>query len=75
MIVLRSPDSETTANLSGMVQGIGYIIAGVGPLAASLIRDWSGGWHGVAALCAGLGLAAACFGYLAGRARQVGAPT
>ncbi len=72
MIVLRSPDSETTAKLSGMAQGIGYILAGGGPFAASLIRDWSGGWHGVAALGVGLGIAATCFGYLAGRARQVG---
>lgn len=71
IIVLRSPDSETTAKLSGMVQGLGYLIAGVGPFLASYLREWTGGWEGVAAMSVGLGLAATYFGILAGRARLV----
>ena len=71
LIVLRSPDSETTAKLSGMVQGIGYLIAGIGPFLASFIREWTGGWEGVAAMSVVLGLAAAYFGHLAGRAKLV----
>ena len=54
--------------------GFGYIIAGIGPFAASLNRDWSGGWQASAALCVGLGCAAGLLGLSRGRARQVGAP-
>lgn len=45
MISLRSPDPMTTARLSGMAQTIGYLLAGVGPLAVGLLHDLTGAWH------------------------------
>ncbi|MDO4909979.1 MAG: MFS transporter [Corynebacterium sp.] len=35
---------ESTANLSALVQGIGYVLAGCGPLAVGVLHSWSGGW-------------------------------
>lgn len=44
-IVLRSPDARTAASLSGMAQGIGYVLAGCGPLLVGLIRDRTGSFE------------------------------
>lgn len=41
---LRAPDSDTTAALSGMAQGGGYLIAAAGPLLIGLVHEASGGW-------------------------------
>lgn len=41
---LRSPDSDTTAALSAMGQGAGYLIAAVGPLAMGLVYSLTGSW-------------------------------
>lgn len=43
-IVLRSTDSETTAELSGMSQSIGYLLAAVGPIIIGLTYDATGSW-------------------------------
>jgi CP family cyanate transporter-like MFS transporter len=42
--LLRAPDAERTAALSGMAQSVGYGIAALGPPAAGLLHDASGGW-------------------------------
>ncbi|QUH04512.1 MFS transporter [Saccharopolyspora erythraea] len=67
----RSPDSDTTAALSGMAQGAGYLIAATGPLAVGLLHEWSGNW--IAPLLFVLAVCAAQFGagMLAGRPLQV----
>ncbi|MEV4312637.1 MFS transporter [Actinocrispum sp. NPDC049592] len=44
-----SPDLATA--LSGMVQGLGYIIAGIGALACGLIHSSTGGWLAPLAMC------------------------
>lgn len=44
VIALRSRDATDTARLSGMVQGIGYLLAGVGPFLFGLLHDLTGGW-------------------------------
>ena len=44
VIALRSRDATDTARLSGMVQGIGYLLAGVGPFLFGLLHDMTGGW-------------------------------
>ncbi|MCV7251125.1 MFS transporter [Mycobacterium hackensackense] len=44
VIALRSRDAADTAALSGMVQGIGYLLAGVGPFLFGLLHDLTGGW-------------------------------
>ncbi len=71
IIVLRSGDSVTATELSGMVQSVGYTIAAGGPLAVGLIHDWTGGWDAIAPFLLAVGLATAAFGWAAGRDRQV----
>src|SRR4029079_8355183 len=44
VIALRARTPEDTARLSGMVQGLGYLMAGVGPLLFGLLHDVTGGW-------------------------------
>lgn len=44
LITLRSPDTEHTAELSAMAQGVGYTLAAVGPFALGALHDASGGW-------------------------------
>lgn len=68
LLVLRAPNAAVASSLSGMVQGIGYTGAALGPLAFGLLRDAGGDWDsttifflvsaGILALIAGL--AAGC---------------
>ncbi|ORV05543.1 CynX/NimT family MFS transporter [Mycolicibacterium fallax] len=44
VIALRARDAETTASLSGMAQGIGYLFAGLGPLLFGVLHGVTGGW-------------------------------
>lgn len=44
LIGLRGRDAEVTAALSGMVQGGGYLLAALGPLAVGLLRQLTDGW-------------------------------
>ncbi|MDX1638167.1 MAG: MFS transporter [Balneolaceae bacterium] len=43
-IVLRTADSETATELSGMSQSIGYTLAAVGPTLFGALHDRTGGW-------------------------------
>ncbi len=71
IIVLRSGDSHIAAQLSGMAQSVGYALASLGPLAAGLLHDRTGGWGAAGVLVVAITLAAALFGVAAGRDRQV----
>ncbi|RVA23264.1 cyanate transporter, partial [Mesorhizobium sp. M7D.F.Ca.US.004.03.1.1] len=75
LIVLRSPDSHVAAHLSGMAQGVGYVLAAFGPLLVGLIRGWTGSFSASALLFVALGLGAAIMGFGAGHALHVGART
>ncbi|WP_339609142.1 hypothetical protein [uncultured Roseivirga sp.] len=44
LIIFRSDDSETAAELSGMAQSIGYLIAATGPIVFGSIFDLTGNW-------------------------------
>jgi MFS transporter, CP family, cyanate transporter len=44
VIALRARNAEDTAQLSGMAQGLGYLIAGTGPFLFGLLHDVSDGW-------------------------------
>ncbi len=64
LIVLRAPNPQATAALSGMAQGVGYTVAALGPLAVGLLHDASHDWSSstllfivifAGALTAGLG--------------------
>lgn len=74
-IGLRAHDAHIAAQLSGMAQGTGYLIAATGPLAVGALHDATGGWSvpmiGVLAVTAAMAVP----GVAAGRLRAVGAPT
>lgn len=75
VIVLRSPDPQVAAHLSGMAQCVGYLLAAIGPLVVGIIRGWTGSFAWCAALFIALGLVAAYNGWRAGRTLHVGAKT
>ena len=74
LIVMRSPDARVAAQLSGMAQGIGYLIAACGPMLVGLLRAATGSFDAAAFLFCGIGFALLLAGIGAGRARLVGAP-
>lgn len=43
-LVLRSPDTEATTQLSGMAQSIGYTVAATGPVVVGFLYDLTAGW-------------------------------
>lgn len=69
--VLRAPDSDRAAELSGMAQAVGYTLAAVGPFAFGALHDATDGWDLplAALLAATVPLLAA--GVAAGRPRTV----
>ncbi|MET8469354.1 MFS transporter [Streptomyces sp. NPDC006422] len=71
VIVLRSPDAARAAEMSGMAQSVGYLLAAAGPFLLGALHDATGGWTVplalLAALCVPMGLA----GIGAGRNRQL----
>jgi MFS transporter, CP family, cyanate transporter len=71
LIGLRARTPETTAALSTVTQGWGYVIAGVGPLLVGVLRGVTGGYTGmfVLALAGVAGLAVT--GWIATRQRYV----
>jgi CP family cyanate transporter-like MFS transporter len=71
LIVLRTPDPTVTGQLSGMAQGVGYILASAGPLLAGLLHASMGNWTGLAVLSVVLGAAMLTAGLGAGRNRHV----
>ncbi len=71
VIALRSRDAVDTARLSGMVQGIGYLMAGVGPFLFGLLHDVTGGWTVSWGLVLAVYAVQLVTGALAGRNRYV----
>ncbi|WP_306316516.1 MULTISPECIES: MFS transporter [unclassified Streptomyces] len=73
VIVLRSPDAARAAEMSGMAQSVGYLLAAAGPFLLGALHDATGGWTVplvmLAVLCVPMGLA----GVGAGRNRQLSA--
>ncbi|WP_083484777.1 CynX/NimT family MFS transporter [Paenibacillus ihumii] len=64
---LRSRTADQAAELSGMAQSIGYLLAAVGPTLFGFIHDKSGNWSVPLATITGLSLVTILFGYAAGR--------
>jgi CP family cyanate transporter-like MFS transporter len=71
LIVLRSPDAATAAQLSGMAQGAGYLISISGPLLVGLLRGWTGSFDASALLFITLGALLVMSAAGAGRALLV----
>ena len=68
---LRARTAEDTAQLSGMAQGFGYLIAGTGPFLFGLLHDVSHGWTAPWAMFLSVYAIQIVAGALAGRARYV----
>lgn len=75
LIVMRSPDAGVAARLSGMAQGVGYLIAAGGPLLVGLLRAWTGSFGASAWLFGAITSALVLAGLGAGRNRLVTATT
>jgi cyanate transporter len=71
-IGLRASDAHVTAQLSGMSQGIGYFIAGLGPLAVGALHDATNGWGAPTVLLLVVSVVLLVPGLGAGRNRTIG---
>lgn len=71
VIGLRSRTAADTAQLSGMVQGLGYLLAGLGPFLFGLLHELSGGWTVPWILLLTVYIIQIALGALAGRPRYV----
>ena len=71
VIALRASTAERTASLSGMAQGIGYVIAGIGPFLSGLLHEATGGWDVPFAVLLAVVVAQSVTGALAGRPRTI----
>jgi MFS transporter, CP family, cyanate transporter len=66
-MIARSPDPATAASLSGLSQGVGYMLASAGTLTVGLLHSATGSWNPPAALMLTLGVAELVTGLFAGR--------
>ncbi|WP_334072122.1 MULTISPECIES: MFS transporter [Paenibacillus] len=64
---LRAHSADQAAELSGMAQSIGYLLAAVGPTLFGFLHDQSGGWTVPLATITALSLLTIVMGYAAGR--------
>jgi CP family cyanate transporter-like MFS transporter len=71
VIALRARTADDTARLSGMAQGFGYLLAGVGPFMFGLLHDVTGGWTAPWGMVLVVYLVQMVAGALAGRNRYV----
>ncbi|MER6999454.1 MFS transporter [Streptomyces sp. NPDC000410] len=67
LLSLRSPDPLVAARLSGMAQTIGYLLAGLGPLAMGTLHELTGDWNSPLLLTLGLAIPGTAFGLVAAR--------
>lgn len=68
---VRSPDAAHAAQLSGMAQCVGYVLAAAGPFAVGALHDLSGGWTVPLVVLLALYVPQGLFGFLAGRDRVI----
>lgn len=66
-IGLRTRSVEQAGALSGMAQGIGYLMAATGPMVLGALHDWQQSWSVPLLVAAGIALLGAWTGLLAGR--------
>lgn len=69
---LRTRTAERAAELSGMAQSLGYLLAATGPTLFGFIHDQTGGWSVPLAVITVLSLITIVLGYTAGRKGYVG---
>lgn len=70
-IVLRTNSAAAAAQLGGMTQAVGYLIAAAGPVGAGALHQLTGSWTVPLALLLALAGCAAVAGWGAGRSRTL----
>jgi CP family cyanate transporter-like MFS transporter len=75
MFALRTPDAGHAAELSGMAQTVGYLLAATGPALLGLVHDLTGAWTVPLAALAATTVAILVAGLAAGRDALVAAPS
>ncbi len=71
LVSLRSPDTRHAAELSGMAQCVGYLVAATGPVALGAAHALTGGWRVPVALLLAVLVPMCLLGLSAGRDRLV----
>jgi CP family cyanate transporter-like MFS transporter len=71
LVSLRASNVQQAAELSGMAQSVGYLLAAVGPLLTGCLHDIFGKWNISLMLCGLLCVAMAIFGLLARRSKLI----
>ncbi|MBO3100054.1 CynX/NimT family MFS transporter [Gelidibacter pelagius] len=71
LIVLRSKDAETAAELSGIVQSIGYFIAATGPFIVGVIYDLTQVWNYALVLLVAIAIIKLILGIDVGKNKKV----
>lgn len=74
LFALRAPDARRAAELSGMAQTIGYLLAASGPTVVGLIHDLTGAWTIPLAALTATTVAILVAGLFAGRDTLVATP-
>ncbi|PRZ16101.1 MFS transporter [Nesterenkonia sandarakina] len=67
LISMRARTSAEASRLSGMAQGVGYLLAAVGPLLAGTLFEFTGSWSPVLWIIAAAVVVMAVVGLFAGR--------
>jgi CP family cyanate transporter-like MFS transporter len=67
LMVLRSPDALVASHLSAMSQGVGYMVAAIGPMLVGLLHGWTGSFGSTGGLLAVLAVLMGVAGMGAGR--------
>lgn len=70
-ITARTRDPRVTAQVSGFVQPIGYLIVALGPVLVGIVHEPTGGWTAVLVLLMGTGLVMVAAGLVLTRGGQV----
>lgn len=73
LMLLRSPDVHRASELSGMAQGVGYLVASTGPVIVGALHDATDGWTVPFLFIILLFVPFSVSAYLAGRDRMVAA--
>jgi CP family cyanate transporter-like MFS transporter len=72
LFALRASDHRQSAELSGMAQSMGYVLAAAGPLAFGVLHDATGRWLAPLLMLGALTVAQVVTAYLAGRDGVIG---
>lgn len=73
LVAMRPVDASYGRHVSGMVQGVGYGLAAVGPVVIGWLADVTGGWAGPTTVMLGCAAAMVVAARQAGQSRPIGA--